>query len=91
MMTLLQFWSAHGRELLALFEQHLLLVALSTVIAVLILVQLYLNFKPQTVNAFDQLKVLTVQQYNDLGGAHPVLGFSCAAGGGGGGWTCPYF
>jgi len=36
MMTLLQFWSAHGRELLALFEQHLLLVALSTVIAVLI-------------------------------------------------------
>lgn len=36
MTSLLQFWSSHGRELLALFEQHLLLVALSTLIAVLI-------------------------------------------------------
>ena len=36
MTSLFQFWSAHGGELAALFEQHLLLVVLSTVIAVLI-------------------------------------------------------
>jgi osmoprotectant transport system permease protein len=35
-MSLLHFWSTHAQELLALFEQHLLLVALSTVIAVMI-------------------------------------------------------
>jgi osmoprotectant transport system permease protein len=35
-MALLQFWSTHAGELLTLFEQHLLLVALSTVVAVLI-------------------------------------------------------